>query len=145
MTQTFLYAFTFFIVAVLLAKYGRMVVGGCKWWLRPTLWLIVRLPVFLVALYCVFASIELVYNLSILAWLHSTEYGYTGFRWWAIPFTPAILAFASLGFLIPLLGYFWLVPAVVENGKLALPLRLSLATLIVVGIPVLIYGVTALL
>ena len=141
-TELILWGITITIVVTMLARSWGIFLDGCKWWLRPNYLLIIRLPIFLSALFCIAAGVELVYDINLRAWFVNLPNGHSGFRWWVIFFTPVVLTISGLGFVVPLLGYFLLVPKIFQTKKYGIAAKLFLSGLVTLGIPVLGYNIT---
>ncbi|MGA2136213.1 MAG: hypothetical protein ABSH50_28315, partial [Bryobacteraceae bacterium] len=105
-----LWLVTLVTVAVMIGRSLPATLKGCRWWLHPAPSLIVRLPVFLSALFVTATGIALVYNVNSWAWFSVEPSGQIYFRAWVLLLTPFVLSLAGLGFAVPLLGYFVVVP-----------------------------------
>ena len=128
------------IVLTMLSRSRGIAVSGVKFWLRPNAWLLIRGPIFLLAIWCVFGGIELVYDINARAWFSESNSG-IGFRWWMLLLTPLVLSIASLGFTVPYLAYFLLIPSLQSSDRFNPAVRFLLSACIALAIPCLIFAV----
>ena len=136
-----LWVLTAVIIVVMVRRSWDLAVTGLKWWIHPSMSLVLRIPVLLVAAWCMFGGIELVYDVNALAWFSSDPSDGLSFRWWLLLLTPIVLSVASLGFTIPYLGYLVLIPAIQKRASMAAPTRIVLSTLVAIVIPGLLFGI----
>lgn len=137
-----LWIITAIIVITLSLRNFRESLSGVAFWLRPSPWLLIRLPVFLVACWCIYGGILLVWDLNLIMWF-SRDGNTLGFRWWLLILTPIVLSLAGLGFAIPYAGYLFFIPYLQKSVRLSPAVRLLLSTAVAVAIPLLIWFVTA--
>ena len=135
-----LWVVTAIIVLTMLGGTLDIAVAGVRFWLRPSASLVVRVPIFLVAVWCILGGVELVYDINARAWFSQDEDG-LGFRLWMLLLTPLILSIASLGFTVPYLAYFLVVPHLQHSNRFGPVVRSLLSALIVAAVPVLVYAV----
>lgn len=135
--EIILWVVTAIIVVTMLSRSLPVAVSGVRFWLRPGAWLLVRGPIFLLAIWCTFGGIELVYDINTRAWFADGG----GFRWWMLLLTPIVLSIASLGFTIPFLAYFLVIPNLQHSERFGPIARALLSALVVFSVPVLIYAV----
>jgi hypothetical protein len=143
--EVILWVVTAIIVLTMIGRTLHIAVAGIRFWLRPNMWLLLRIPVFLVAVWCILAGIELVYDINLAAWFSQTPISQTEshieFRWWVLLFTPIVLSIASLGFTAPYLAYFLLIPHLQQSERFDRWTRLLLSALVALAVPVLVYSV----
>lgn len=135
------WAATAVIVITMVNRSWSLARDGLRWWLRPSMTLLFRIPGLLLGVWGIFGGIELVYNFNAWAWFAMDNAGHIGFRWWLLILTPVVLTIASLGFTIPYLCYLVLIPHIERREQLALPARHVLATLLAIGTPAVIVGI----
>jgi hypothetical protein len=85
---------------------------------------------FLIALIVTVAGIPIVYNVNSWAWFAVEPSGQIYFRAWVLLVSPLVLSVAALGFAVPLLGYFVLIPAICCGKQSSLLVRFMLSTLV---------------
>lgn len=142
--EILLWLITAITIAVMFERTSNIAISGVKFWLHPSPWLILRIPIFLIALVCIFGGIELVYDINARAWFSESSNG-VGFRWWMLLFMPIVLSVASLGFTIPYLAYFMIIPNLQQSKRFNFATRSVLSAFLILGIPSLIYAVMYLL
>jgi hypothetical protein len=141
--EIILWGVTAIIVLAMLGQTSDIAVNGIRFWLRPSAWLILRVPILLLAILCIFGGIELVYDINARVWFSEMENGHIGFRWWMLFFTPIVLTISSLGFTVPYLAFFLLIPHLQHSERLGFVARSLLSSLVVLVVPVLVYAVTS--
>jgi len=143
--EIILWVVTAIIVLTMIGRTLHIAVAGIRFWFLPNIWLLLRIPVFLVAVWCIFAGVELVYDISLAAWFSQTPISQTDshirFRLWMLLFTPVVLSVASLGFTVPYLAYFLLIPYLQKSERFDRWTRLFLSALVALAVPVLVYSV----
>ena len=138
--EVILWIVTAIIVLTMIGRTLDIAVTGIRFWLRPNVWLLLRIPIFVVAVWCIVGGIELVYDINLMAWFSQTETG-TGFRWWMLLLTPIVLSVASLGFTVPYLAYFLLIPHLQHSERFGPVARVLLSALVAFAVPALVYAV----
>jgi hypothetical protein len=141
--EIILWVVTAIIVLTMLGQTMGIAVKGIQFWLYPSAWLILRVPIMLLAILCMFGGIELVYDINARAWFSEMANGHLGFRWWLLLFTPIVLTISSLGFTVPYLAFFLLIPHLQHSEGLGFVARSLLSSLVVLVVPVLVYAVTS--
>lgn len=129
------------IVITMVSRSWGLAREGLRWWLRPSITLLFRIPGLLLGVWGIFGGIELVYNFNAWAWFSMDGAGHLGFRWWLLILTPVVLSVASLGFTIPYLCYLVLIPYIEQREQLAPPARHALVTLLAIAIPAVIVAI----
>ena len=139
-SEIVLWVVTGFIVITMISRTLPIAVAGIRFWLRPNAWLVLRGPVFLVAVWCVIGGIELTYDINLRAWFSASASG-GEFRWWMLLLTPLVLSIASLGFTVPYLAYFFVIPHLQHSKRFGSVERSLLSALVAFAVPALIYAV----
>ena len=143
--EIILWVVTIVIAGGLLLKNLDVFIDSCKWWLQVSPSLFVRLPIFVLAIWCLFGGIELVYNLNLVAWFTTSTPGHLAFRWWLLLLFPIVLAVAGLGFGVPLVVYFYAIPRLYRTGALQPVVRVVLSGILALSVPALMYFVQSIL
>lgn len=140
--EIILWIVTAIIVLTMLGQTIDIAVNGIRFWLYPSAWLILRVPILLLAILCIFGGIELVYDINLRAWFPEMANGHQAFRWVLLLFTPIVLAISSLGFTVPYLAFFLLIPHLQNSERFGPVARSLLSALVVLAIPVVVYAIT---
>ena len=129
------------IVITMVSRSWDLAKEGLRWWLRPSITLLFRIPGFLLGVWAIFGGIELVYNFNAWAWFPTDSAGHLGFRWWLLILTPVVLTVASLGFTIPYLCYLVLIPHIERREQLAPLARHALVTFLAIAVPAIVVAI----
>lgn len=129
------------IVITMVNRSWNLAKEGLRWWLRPSITLLLRVPGLLLGVWAILGGIELVYNFNAWAWFSMDNTGHLSFRWWLLMLTPVVLSITSLGFTIPYLSYFVLIPRIERQWQLAPAARYALVTVLVILVPAIIFAV----
>jgi len=135
-----LWAIAVVTVLAMINRTWDIAVSGIQFWLRRSVSLLLRLPIFLLAIACIVGGIELVYDINARAWFAETDSG-SEFRWWLLILTPLVLSVASLGFSVPYLAYFFLVPHLQRNPQFHAAARTLLSALVIITVPMVVYAI----
>ncbi len=139
--ELIVWAATAVIVITMVNRSWSLAKDGLRWWLRPSMTLLFRLPGVLLGIWGIYGGIELVYNFNAWAWFPTDDAGHVGFRWWLLLLTPVVLTVASVGFTIPYLSYLVLIPHIERREQLAPAVRHVLVTLLAIGMPAAIVAI----
>lgn len=140
--EIILWVVTAIVVLLMLSQTIDIAVNGVRFWLHPNAWLILRVPILLLAILCMFGGIELVYDINARSWFSEMANGHLGFRWWLLLFAPIVLTISSLGFTVPYLAFFLLIPHLQNSERFGPVARSLLSALVVLAVPALVYAVT---